>query len=101
MLNKRDNQSLKRHISSMRCNNHAEQTKVLVLIPILFSRKIISGILSEYHQSVKQFGSRSGPAFGWPNLGPNYFKCTSHLYPPPPRGRGIAGLLTFQFSKPC
>ena len=26
--------------------------------------------------------------------------CTSHLYPPPPRGRGLAGLLTFQFSKP-
>ena len=27
--------------------------------------------------------------------------CTSHLYPRPPRGRGMAGLLTFQFSKPC
>ena len=24
----------------------------------------------------------------------------SHLYPRPPRGRGLAGLLTFQFSKP-
>ena len=26
--------------------------------------------------------------------------CTSHLYPRPPRVRGLAGLLTFQFSKP-
>ena len=43
-------------------------------------------------------------AFDQPMVSQPFFNegwlCTSHLHPRLPRGRGIAGLLTFQFLKP-
>ena len=36
-----------------------------------FQNYLFQKLFQEYHQSVKQFGSRSGPTFCRPGLGPN------------------------------
>ena len=42
-----------------------------VILHAFFKISFFEKIFQEYHQSIKQFGSRSGPTFCRPDLGPN------------------------------
>ena len=53
---------------------HAGKFYILYLFRIFYQKLLFQKFFQEYHESVKQFGSRSGPTLCRTDLGPNCFK---------------------------